>query len=93
MGLFGLGKKSTIPSSKEALPGRSQPLPVPEKHHVNGNPLKPPFPENMETAVFGLGCFGEQKENFGSLMEYILQQRAMLRVTLPTLPTKKFVLA
>ena len=56
MGLFGLGKKAGIPSSSDALPGRSQAMPVPEKHHVNGNPLKPPFPENMEQAVFGLGC-------------------------------------
>ena len=67
MGLFGLGKKATIPSPEEALPGRSQPLPVPEKHHVNGNPLKPPFPENMETAVFGMGCFWGAERKFWQL--------------------------
>ena len=32
-------------------------MPVPDKHFVNGNPLKPPFPEGLETAVFGMGCF------------------------------------
>ena len=55
MGLFGLGKKASIPSSTEALPGRSKTMHVPDKHHVNGNPLKAPFPENMEQAIFGLG--------------------------------------
>lgn len=64
MGLFGLGKKATIPSSQEALPGRSQSMPVPEKHHVNGNPLQPPFPENMEKAMFGLGCFWGAERKF-----------------------------
>ena len=64
MGLFGLGKKTTIPSPEEALPGRSQSMPVPEKHYVNGNPLKPPFPEQMEKAMFGLGCFWGAERKF-----------------------------
>ena len=66
MGLFGLGKKATIPSPEEALPGRSQQMPVPEKHYVNGNPLKP-LPENMETAMFGLGCFWGAERKFWQL--------------------------
>ncbi|MGJ3252583.1 MAG: peptide-methionine (S)-S-oxide reductase MsrA [Elainellaceae cyanobacterium] len=57
MALFGLGKKKSLPSPNEALPGRSEPIPVPNKHYVNGNPLKPPFPEGMEMAMFGMGCF------------------------------------
>jgi peptide-methionine (S)-S-oxide reductase len=64
MGLFGLGKKASIPSASEALPGRSQAMPVPEKHHVNGNPLQPPFPETMEQAIFGLGCFWGAERKF-----------------------------
>jgi peptide-methionine (S)-S-oxide reductase len=40
-----------------ALPGRPTPMPVPEKHFVNGHPLRPPFPEGFGQAVFGLGCF------------------------------------
>ena len=64
MGLFGLGKPATIPSTQEALPGREQAMPVPQKHHVNGNPLKPPFPEGMEQAVFGLGCFWGAERKF-----------------------------
>lgn len=57
MALFGLGKKKSLPSPDEALPGRSESIPVPDKHYVNGNPLKPPFPEGMEMAMFGMGCF------------------------------------
>ena len=45
-------------SAEDALPGRPDPLPhVPEVHAVNGNRIQPPFPEGMQTAVFGAGCF------------------------------------
>ncbi|MEA5471763.1 peptide-methionine (S)-S-oxide reductase MsrA [Spirulina sp. 06S082] len=64
MALFGLGKKAEIPSPQDALPGRSQAMPVPEKHFVNGNPLKPPFPAGLETAMFGLGCFWGAERKF-----------------------------
>ncbi|WP_319420742.1 peptide-methionine (S)-S-oxide reductase MsrA [Pleurocapsa sp. FMAR1] len=64
MGLFGLGKKATIPASEEALPGRSQSMAVPAKHYVNGNSLTEPFPENMEKAIFGLGCFWGAERKF-----------------------------
>ncbi len=45
------------PSSPAALPGRETAMKVPAKHFVNGNPIAPPFPAGLETAVFGLGCF------------------------------------
>lgn len=64
MGLFGLGKKAAMPSPEKALPGRSEPMPVPEKHFVNGNSLQPPFPEQMEIAMFGLGCFWGAERKF-----------------------------
>ena len=57
MVLFGFGKKKTLPSADEALPGRAEPMSVPDQHYVNGNPLKPPYPEGMEMALFGIGCF------------------------------------
>ena len=40
-----------------ALPGREQPIPVPDRHFVLGTPLQPPFPDGVETAVFAMGCF------------------------------------
>ena len=42
---------------EQALPGRDEPIQVPERHEVLGTPLEPPFPEGLEQAVFGLGCF------------------------------------
>lgn len=46
-----------MPKPEEALPGRAEKIRVPEKHFVNGHPLKAPFPVGMQTAMFGLGCF------------------------------------
>ncbi|NEQ98294.1 MAG: peptide-methionine (S)-S-oxide reductase MsrA [Cyanothece sp. SIO2G6] len=64
MGLFGFGKKLSLPTPEEALPGRSAEMPVPAQHFVNGNPLKPPFPQGMEQAMFGLGCFWGAERKF-----------------------------
>ncbi|HEX9906688.1 MAG TPA: peptide-methionine (S)-S-oxide reductase MsrA [Propylenella sp.] len=52
-----LAKKLGMPKPGEALPGRAAPIPTAERHFVNGRPLKGPYPEGMETALFGLGCF------------------------------------
>lgn len=59
-----LRKKTTLPGEAEALPGRATPLPVPERHFVNGHPLRPPFPAGLEQAVFGLGCFWGAERKF-----------------------------
>lgn len=64
MGLFGLGKKLTLPTAGEALAGRSETMPVAAQHAVNGHPLKAPFPDGMETAIFGLGCFWGAERKF-----------------------------
>ena len=58
-------KKSTeMPSREEALPGRPDPLPVNETHFVNSHPIKPPFPDGMQLAMFGLGCFWGAERTF-----------------------------
>ena len=67
MVLFGFGKKLSLPTQQEALPGRADPMPVPANHYVNGNPLKPPFPLEMEIAVFGMGCFWGAERKFWQL--------------------------
>lgn len=49
--------KSVLPSRDRALKGRDTQMVVAEKHAVNGNPTVEPFPEGMETIMFGMGCF------------------------------------
>jgi peptide-methionine (S)-S-oxide reductase len=56
MALFGRNKTRVI-TADEALPGRSNPMPVVEHHAVSGHRIVPPFPDGMRTAVFGMGCF------------------------------------
>ena len=55
--MFLFRKRSDLPSASEALPGRASPIPTAERHFVNGRALRGPYPEGMEKAVFGLGCF------------------------------------
>jgi peptide-methionine (S)-S-oxide reductase len=62
MALF--ARKLRLPSPEEALPGRSARMPVPRRHAVNGAPLEPPFPEGLERAVFGMGCFWGAERKF-----------------------------
>jgi peptide-methionine (S)-S-oxide reductase len=53
--LFGTKTKMVAP--EDALPGRPDPIPTSATHFVLGTPLKPPFPEGLQTAVVGMGCF------------------------------------
>jgi len=64
MGIFGFGKKSALPTPEQALSGRAEVMRVPAQHHVNKNPLKAPFPQGLETAMFGLGCFWGAERKF-----------------------------
>ena len=57
-------RKTTMPTRSEALPGRDAAMPVPDAHFVNGNPLRGHFPEHMQQAVFGLGCFWGAERRF-----------------------------
>jgi peptide-methionine (S)-S-oxide reductase len=49
--------KTQLVGADDALPGRDTQIAVPARHEVLGTPLKPPFPDGLETAVFGMGCF------------------------------------
>ncbi|MDF3934797.1 peptide-methionine (S)-S-oxide reductase MsrA [Pseudomonas citronellolis] len=56
--------KQDLPSAAQALPGREAPMPVPEAHYVNGNPLRAPFPAGLRQIAFGLGCFWGAERRF-----------------------------
>jgi peptide-methionine (S)-S-oxide reductase len=49
--------KLVVPTAEQSLPGRAIKMPVPERHYVNGHSLAGPYPEGVELAQFGLGCF------------------------------------
>jgi peptide-methionine (S)-S-oxide reductase len=57
-------KPLTIPSKAEALPGRAERMPLPDAHFVNKNRLTPPFPDGLERALFGMGCFWGAEKKF-----------------------------
>ncbi len=59
--------KSRIPSPEDALPGRPDPIPTADVHHVNGRPLAGPYPDGLETIDFGLGCFWGAEKAFWQL--------------------------
>ncbi len=63
--LFGRNPQMVTPDA--ALPGRSESMPVPAAHHVNGAPITPPWSEGARTAVFALGCFWGAERVFWQL--------------------------
>ena len=65
--MFMFRKKLEMPSSADALPGRSAAIQTAAKHFVNGHALKGPYPEGLETAMFGFGCFWGAERMFWKL--------------------------
>ena len=59
-----LSRKTEMPTPATALRGRSQAMPVADKHYVLGNPIAPPFPDGLEVAEFGMGCFWGAEKKF-----------------------------
>jgi len=66
MGIFAM-REPELPEPSEALPGRNQPLDAGDRHFVNGNPLKGPWPEGFEVAILANGCFWGTEEDFWQL--------------------------
>ena len=59
--------KTRMPAKDDALPGRQEKMPVPAAHFVNGARLQPPFPDGLDQAIFGLGCFWGAERKFWQL--------------------------
>jgi peptide-methionine (S)-S-oxide reductase len=64
MGLFDMREKRAIVDAASGLPGRSETVTVAASHFVNGNPIQPPFPDHLQQAVFGMGCFWGVERKF-----------------------------
>jgi peptide-methionine (S)-S-oxide reductase len=62
--MFFTAKKLRLPSPAEALPGRSAPIRVDDTHFINGHRITPPFPQEMQQAMFGMGCFWGAERKF-----------------------------
>jgi peptide-methionine (S)-S-oxide reductase len=67
--MFAFRKQLTMPTPANALPGRAKPIRTAETHFINGHRLAPPFPQGIETALFGLGCFWGAERTFWQLGE------------------------
>jgi peptide-methionine (S)-S-oxide reductase len=69
--MFSFRKHLALPSAAEALPGRPDPIPTAEFHFINGHRLAPPFPQGIETTLFGMGCFWGAERKFWQLGDAI----------------------
>jgi peptide-methionine (S)-S-oxide reductase len=70
--MFFFRKSAEMPTAATALPGRATALPTASRHHVNGAPLKGPWPEGAKSMLFGMGCFWGAERKFWQLGEGII---------------------
>ncbi len=85
-----LNNKLKLPPRENALPGRASALPTASHHFVNGTALHAPFPQGMETAMFGLGCFWGAERKFWQIRRASIPPPwAMPPGSRPTRPIRK----
>jgi len=72
-------KPLAIPSKEDALPGRAERMPVPETHFVKSHRISAPFPDGLERAVFGMGCFWGAEKKFLERPWRLQQRRRLCR--------------
>merc|ERR1712126_131073 len=87
-----MGHKMTMPADHEVLPGRETKMRVSPTHIVNNNPTVPPFPENTEMTVFGMGCFWGVERKFWKTKGVSRLTLVILQELPQILAMKKFVL-
>jgi len=87
---FFFKNKAEMPDRKSALPGRDTPIRTATTHFVSGAPLKGPYPEGSEIAMFGLGCFWGAEKAFWQLPGVLVTAVGYSGVTRPTPPMRKY---
>ncbi len=65
--MLNASKKLEMPTPEQAPPGRAERMPITNQHFVKGTPIQPPFPENLQTAMFGMGCFWGAERKYWEL--------------------------
>ena len=65
--MFMFRSKTEMPHADKALPGRDTAMPITNRHFVNGNAIRPPFPDGTALALFGMGCFWGAERMFWQL--------------------------
>lgn len=82
-------KTAEMPTPETALPGRAEPLDTDVNHYVSGHPLKGPYPDGFQTAIFGMGCFWGVERIFWQLPGVWVTSAGYSGASRPTRPMKR----